>query len=33
MLQLTGAPSIVVVAYSDLLIIGVHAHIAPTARS
>jgi hypothetical protein len=33
MLQLTGAPSIVVVAYSDLLIIGVNAQLDPTARN
>jgi len=32
-LQLTGAQSIAVVAYHDLLIANVNAHIAPTARS
>jgi len=32
-LQLTGAPSIAVSAYHDLLIIGDTAHIAATARS
>jgi len=33
MLQLTGAPSIVVAAYSDLLIIGINVQIDPTARN
>jgi hypothetical protein len=32
-LQLTGAQSMAVVAYSDLLIIRHNAHIAPAARS
>jgi hypothetical protein len=32
-LQLTGAPSIAVFAYSDLLIAAFNARIAPTARS
>jgi len=32
-LQLTGAPSIAVSAYHDLLIVSSSAHIAPTARS
>jgi hypothetical protein len=31
--QLTGAPSIAVVVYHDLLIIHHNAHIAPAVRS